>query len=270
MARIRTIKPEFFTSEDIVSLSPLARLLYQATWCEADKEGRLQWKPGTFKLRYFPADNCDIYALAAELVDRGLVVLYGDGLAYIPQFARHQHINPRESDSQLPDPHAKAQKSTRQPRVNTRHDASARDDDAQGGRERKGKEGKGKEEPPPTPQGGQAGDVIPTPGALVCKALKAAGMADVNPSHPMLTMLLEAGATEGEFIAAAAKAEGKANGFAYVLACVKGDRERAKSAAGEVHRGPLRVVNRQMQVEAENKRVAAEWLKQQERANAAT
>ena len=57
MARIRTIKPEFFTSEDIVSLSPLARLLYQATWCEADKEGRLQWKPGTFKLRYFPADG---------------------------------------------------------------------------------------------------------------------------------------------------------------------------------------------------------------------
>ena len=67
MARIRTIKPEFFTSEDIVSLSPLARLLYQATWCEADKEGRLQWKPGTFKLRYFPADECDILALCEEL-----------------------------------------------------------------------------------------------------------------------------------------------------------------------------------------------------------
>lgn len=139
MARIRTIKPEFFTSEDIVSLSPLARLLYQATWCEADKEGRLQWKPGTFKLRYFPADNCDIHALCGELVERGLVVLYGDGLAYIPQFSKHQHINPRESDSQLPDPHATAPKATRQPRVATRHDASARDDDAQGGREGKGR-----------------------------------------------------------------------------------------------------------------------------------
>jgi hypothetical protein len=139
MARIRTIKPEFFTSEDIVSLSPLARLLYISTWCEADKEGRLQWKPGTFKLRYFPADNCDINALCAEIVGAGLVVLYGDGLAYIPQFAKHQHINPRESDSQLPDPHATPPKATRAPRVATRHDASARDDDAQGGREGKGR-----------------------------------------------------------------------------------------------------------------------------------
>lgn len=132
MARIRTIKPEFFTSEDIVSLSPLARLLYQATWCEADKEGRLVWKPRTFKLRYFPADDCDIEAMCAELVNAGLVALYGEGLAYIPAFGKHQHINPRESASVLPDPHASA-------RVGTRHDASARDSDAQGGREGKGR-----------------------------------------------------------------------------------------------------------------------------------
>jgi len=265
MARIRTIKPEFFTSEDIVSLSPLARLLYQATWCEADKEGRLQWKPGTFKLRYFPADNCDIHALCDELVQRGLVVLYGDGLAYIPQFSKHQHINPRESDSQLPDPHARAQKATRQPRVGTRHDASARDDDAQGGREGKGKEGKGKEEPPPTPRG-VAGDFRPSPGAVVCKALKAAGIPDVNPSHPMLATLLEAGATEGEFVAAAGKARDRANGFAYVLACVKGDRERATAAAGQILRGPL--PNKQEALEARNRAVGEQWLKEMEARNA--
>lgn len=135
MARIRTIKPEFFTSEDIVSLSPLARLLYIATWCEADKEGRLQWKPRTMKLRYFPADDCDINALAAELVEAGLVVPYGEDLAFIPGFARHQHINPRETASVLPEPDASA-------RVVTRRDASARDSDAQGGREGKGREGK--------------------------------------------------------------------------------------------------------------------------------
>ena len=104
MARIRSIKPEFFTSEDIVELSPLARLFYIALWCESDKEGRLVWKPRTMKLRYFPADDCDIDALAREVVASGLVVLYGDGLAHIPSFKRHQHINPRESASVLPDP----------------------------------------------------------------------------------------------------------------------------------------------------------------------
>lgn len=117
MARIRTIKPEFFTSFDIVSLSPLARILYIATWCEADKEGRLVWSPDTFKLRYLPGDTCDINALCKELTDRGLVVLYGNGLAYIPNFKAHQHVNPRESESQLPEPTRGARVPTRQPRV---------------------------------------------------------------------------------------------------------------------------------------------------------
>lgn len=51
MARIRTIKPEFFTSEDIVSLSPLARLFYVSLWCEADREGRLDWRIGSSRPR---------------------------------------------------------------------------------------------------------------------------------------------------------------------------------------------------------------------------
>lgn len=136
MARIRTIKPEFFTSEDVVSLSPRARLLYVALWCEADREGRLVWKPRTFKLRYFPADDCDILALCQEVINAGLVKLYGDDeFAHIPKFAKHQHINPRESDSILPDPDAPARA---KPRVGTRQ---LRDIDAQVGRGRKGKEG---------------------------------------------------------------------------------------------------------------------------------
>ena len=109
MARIRTIKPEFFTSEDIVELSAFGRLLYISLWCEADKEGRLLWRPKTFKMRYFPADDLDIYAHADELVSAGLVRLYGDGLAYIPSFKRHQHINPRETESKLPGPEARVE-----------------------------------------------------------------------------------------------------------------------------------------------------------------
>jgi hypothetical protein len=136
VARIRTIKPEFFTSEDIVGLSPLARLLYIAFWCEADKEGRMVWKPKTFKMRYLPADDCDINALCQETLDAGLVRLYGETYAVIPAFKAHQHINPRESDSQLPDPDASG---TRAARVSN---ALPRDSDAQGGREGKGKERK--------------------------------------------------------------------------------------------------------------------------------
>lgn len=139
MARIRTIKPEFFTSEDIVSLSPLARLLYIALWCEADREGRMVWKPATFKLRYLPGDNCDVQALCTEIIDRGLIKLYGDGLAFVPSFLAHQHINPRESASQLEDHNIKPRVSTRQPRVST---GAILDLHPQVGREGKGKERK--------------------------------------------------------------------------------------------------------------------------------
>jgi hypothetical protein len=101
MARIRTIKPEFFTSEDIVSVSPLARLFYVSLWCEADREGRLEWKPGTFKMRYLPGDSCDVAVLAEELTARSLIQLYevdGKRYALIPKFKKHQVINNRESE----------------------------------------------------------------------------------------------------------------------------------------------------------------------------
>jgi hypothetical protein len=109
MARIRTIKPEFFTSDDICALSPLARLLYVGLWCEADREGRLVWTPGVMKRRYLPDDACDIETLGAELTGRGLLRLYGDGLACIPSFARHQQVNIREAQSKLPSPSGEVQ-----------------------------------------------------------------------------------------------------------------------------------------------------------------
>lgn len=142
MARIRTIKPDFFTSEDIVALSPLARLLYIALWCECDREGRLTWRPKTFKLRYLPHDDCDIEQLCVELLSRHLVVRYGDGghHAYVPTFLEHQHVNPREQASNLPVP--PVDKSTSHEASVTSADASNPDLHVQVGRERKGKEGK--------------------------------------------------------------------------------------------------------------------------------
>lgn len=137
MARIRTIKPEFFTSEDIVTLTPLARLLYIALWCEADREGRLKWKPVTFKMRYLPKDDIDIEKIGGELIERRHVLLYGDGLAWLPKFKDHQYINPREAASVLPSPPVDSVDNSRV------IDATARVSDTHVGKE--GKEGKGNE-----------------------------------------------------------------------------------------------------------------------------
>lgn len=194
MARIRTIKPDFFTSEDIVLLSPLARLFYIALWCEADKEGRFAWKPKTFKLRYLPGDNCDIEALADELLNARLVMLYEGGtLAYIPSFAKHQHINPRETASVLPDPNS-APKRTRAPRV---VDASPREEDAQGGRE-----GKGSINPLPLSGGGASDKVHEFPPGFdrfwqayprkTAKPQAAKAFARLRPDEPLLQRMLAA------------------------------------------------------------------------------
>lgn len=107
MSRIRSIKPEFFTSEDIFNLSPLARLLFIGLWTQADREGRFLWRPATLKTRILPADNCKIEKLLEELGDRGLIGKYdvdGQAVGLVMKFHDHQHVNLREPNSKIPPP----------------------------------------------------------------------------------------------------------------------------------------------------------------------
>lgn len=61
----------------------------------------------------------------------------------------------------------------------------------------------------------------------------------MNPAHPLLLELLDAGATVEEFAGAAAKAMDANDPFAYLLACVSGERQRARQTAAGLHRGPM-------------------------------
>ena len=65
----------------------------------------------------------------------------------------------------------------------------------------------------------------PKPSASVCLILKQQNILDVNPSHPTLLALLEAGASIEEFGNAAATA--KIKKFNYILGIVKSQREQA-------------------------------------------
>ncbi len=65
MARIRTIKPEFWTDPKIVALPFEARLLFIGLWNLADDHGLLDYDPDRIKLQIFPADMVDV----AELLD---------------------------------------------------------------------------------------------------------------------------------------------------------------------------------------------------------
>lgn len=66
-----------------------------------------------------------------------------------------------------------------------------------------------------------------SPAAAVCIALKAAGIPGVNPGHPRLQALLDAGATLQNFEAMAPKSSAAGDRFAYVLASVEAELKRA-------------------------------------------
>lgn len=79
MARIRSIKPEFWTSEQVMECSPIARLLFVGMWNFADDKGRLPCAPKTLKAQIFPADDIDsanVLRLIDELSANGLVQRY--------------------------------------------------------------------------------------------------------------------------------------------------------------------------------------------------
>jgi hypothetical protein len=91
--------------------------------------------------------------------------------------------------------------------------------------------------------------------------MKAEGLtAGISPSHPKLAALIDAGATDDEFADAARDAVGKGKPFAYALAAVEGRRADAAKTAGVVHRGPLRAVNKQEALEAQNRAVSERWV----------
>ena len=54
MPRIRYLKPEFFSDEDLARLPHSTRLTFAGLWCWADREGRLEDRPEFLKAMIFP------------------------------------------------------------------------------------------------------------------------------------------------------------------------------------------------------------------------
>ncbi len=99
MARIRSIKPEFFTSDQVVCCSRSARLLFIGLWCFSDDAGRHPASAKRIKMEVFPGDQFNtkqIDALITELIDNELVCEYeSQGVPYwqITKWKKHQRID---------------------------------------------------------------------------------------------------------------------------------------------------------------------------------
>ncbi|WP_020209014.1 hypothetical protein [Gilvimarinus chinensis] len=157
MARIRTIKPEFFLDERLYDLEEETdlpvRLAFAGLWTQCDREGRFEWRPRRLKAAILPYDSVDFSRVLDALTTRGFVKKYrvcGREYGVVPGFTAHQVINNRESDSTIPDPAladdqtSNDEGSTRDPRVNDACSTPLKHAQAEG----KGKEGKGNNKNP--------------------------------------------------------------------------------------------------------------------------
>jgi hypothetical protein len=108
MARIRTIKPEFWTNDKILSVSQLTRLLFIGMWNFADDYGRMDFAPISIKARIFPNDAttvADVKDMLNELCSNDLITIYSaKDKEYIEITGwDHQKIDKRQA-SKIPGP----------------------------------------------------------------------------------------------------------------------------------------------------------------------
>lgn len=142
MARIRTVKPEFFTSEQVMDCSTTARLLFIGMWCFCDDQGVHPASARTLKAEVFPGDDMPVEAVQAmvdELLSVGLLVGYESGgkpYWYVTGWS-HQRIE--KPNRKHPSPPGT------EPELDDQSTTSRRPFDDHSTPEGKGKEGKGKE-----------------------------------------------------------------------------------------------------------------------------
>lgn len=147
MARIRSIKPEFWVSEQVAECSTNARLLFVGLWNFCDDRGVHPAKPKTLKAELFPMDDAttgDVARWVDELIKVGLLTEFeatqdGEKYWFVTGWSRHQKID-RPSYKHPPPP---AADSTSPRRTDVGESSSRARRAPPPGVEGNGKEGKG-------------------------------------------------------------------------------------------------------------------------------
>lgn len=121
MPRYRTIKPEFWSSEQVMECSPIARLLFIGLWNFCDDAGRHRASLKTLKAEVFPSDSIateEIARLVLELVANGLLDEYevGDEKYWQVTGWKHQKID--QPTYRFPGPNGTVERSPNRRRTN--------------------------------------------------------------------------------------------------------------------------------------------------------
>lgn len=229
MARARNIKPSFFTNEDLVELPFEDRLLFIGLWTLADREGRLEDRPKRIKMAVFPADNVDVDASLARLAKSGFIARYevrGIACIQVLNFAKHQNPHVREAASELP---SIGENETSTVPAQCQHSASRADSlNPYSLNPESGEEASESLSVSSAPASADLPpEVEPTEAGAICRRLRDSGIQGVNPGHPKLLALLQAGITADELCGIAAEPNAAGKGMAWVLATAEGRRRDA-------------------------------------------
>lgn len=96
--RIRTIRPEFWTSEDVAALSDVAKLVFIGTWNLSDDAGIFRWKPRKIAAELFTYERDErrlrkTERALSELVERELLRVLDCGIhALVVRLTKYQHF----------------------------------------------------------------------------------------------------------------------------------------------------------------------------------
>lgn len=104
MARIRTVKPDFFRHEGLQDLEmqhpgQYPMFVFEGLWLLCDKEGRFEWKPRQIKLDILPFLPFDMGDTLYILEEAGFITKYttdGKDYGFIKSFSTHQRIQGKE------------------------------------------------------------------------------------------------------------------------------------------------------------------------------
>ena len=102
MARIRSIKPEFWDDEHIASLPMPCRLFYIGCWTFADDQGVFNANPSFLKSRIFPYDDdlkvSEVKSWLKKLEENRMIIPFShdrDSYYIVRSFSEHQVIDKR-------------------------------------------------------------------------------------------------------------------------------------------------------------------------------
>lgn len=118
MARIRSIKPDFFRHEalqdlEIANPGSYPMMVFAGLWGHCDSKGRFEWRPRQLKLDILPFLPFDMAETLEILAKSGMVNRYEvDGKSYgeIPTFEKHQRLSGKEvtEGEKHPEPNGEA------------------------------------------------------------------------------------------------------------------------------------------------------------------